>query len=166
MPRPSSYLPVYRSLLLVALVSQGLAACSGGSAGGLGSLGETYTHGYVLPEDALSQIQVGSSREQVLLVMGTPSTTSTIGGETFYYISQKTARTMAFMKPTLVDQRVFAIYFDEKGKVKELANYGLQDGKVFDFISKRTKTTGKDVGFVGQMFRGGTDFGPSLPLAK
>ncbi|MFX8653122.1 hypothetical protein ABTM19_20565, partial [Acinetobacter baumannii] len=69
-------------------------------------------------------------------------------------------------KPELVDQRVFAVYFDNKGKVKELANYGLQDGKVFDFISQRTKTAGKDVGFIGQMFRGGTDFGPSLPLAK
>lgn len=166
MPRPSSFRPVYRSLLLVALVSPGLAACSGGSAGGLGSLGETYTHGYVMPEDALSQIQVGSSREQVLLVMGTPSTTSTIDGEIFYYISQKTSRAAAFMKPELVDQRVFAVYFDNKGKVKELANYGLQDGKVFDFINKRTKTAGKDVGFIGQMFRGGTDFGPSLPISK
>ncbi len=166
MPRQIMSRPLPRSLLLLALAAQGLAACSGGSAGGLGGLGEEYTHGYVLSEDALSQIQVGSSREQVLLVMGTPSTTSTIGGETFYYISQKTARSMAFMQPTITDQHVFAVYFDDKGKVKEIANYGLQDGKVFDFISRRTKTTGRDVGFIGQMFRGGTDFGPSLPLAK
>ncbi len=48
--------------------------------------------GYVLDEKALSQIKVGSSAEQVLLVMGTPSTTSTVGGQTYYYISQKVTR--------------------------------------------------------------------------
>jgi outer membrane protein assembly factor BamE (lipoprotein component of BamABCDE complex) len=38
--------------------------------------------GYVIDEKALAQIKVGSSAEQVLLVMGTPSTTSTVGGQT------------------------------------------------------------------------------------
>ncbi|MBP0652343.1 outer membrane protein assembly factor BamE, partial [Mycobacterium tuberculosis] len=74
-------------------------------------VGEELQHGYVLSEDALSQIQVGSSREQVLLVLGTPTTTATFGGEAFYYISSKTARPVAFMNHATVDQRVLAIYF-------------------------------------------------------
>ncbi len=124
--------------------------------------GEEYQHGYVQSADAISQIQPGSSREQVILVLGTPSSTSTIGGESFYYISQKTARDLAFMEPGVVDQRVLAIYFDDKGKVREVANYGLQDGKIFDFISRRTKTTGQDYGILFQIMHAGPNLGAML----
>ena len=130
--------------------------------GALTGCAEEYTHGYVQSPDAISQIQVGASREQVLLVLGSPSTTSTVGGETFYYISQKTARNVAFAEPGVVDQRVLAVYFDDKAKVKEIGNYGLQDGKVFDFISRRTKTTGQDYGILYQILHAG----PSLGLGK
>ncbi|MEJ1158607.1 outer membrane protein assembly factor BamE [Prosthecomicrobium sp. N25] len=119
---------------------------------------ETF-HGYVVSEQAVSQVQTGSSREQVLLVLGSPSTTATVGGEAFYYISQKTSRPVAFMEPTVKDQRVLAVYFDDKSRVREVANYGLQDGKVFDFISRRTKTAGQDYGFLSQLLRAGPALG-------
>ncbi len=133
--------------VLVALAAIPLSGC-----------GEEYTHGYVQSEDSIAQITPGSSREQVLLVLGSPSTTSTVGGDAFYYITQKTARSLAFMEPGLIDQRVLAVYFDDKGKVREVANYGLQDGKIFDFISRRTKTTGQDYGILFQIMHAG----PSL----
>jgi outer membrane protein assembly factor BamE (lipoprotein component of BamABCDE complex) len=131
---------------------------------GAGSLlagcAETYDHGYVAPDNALDQVQVGASREQVLLVLGSPSTTSTVGGEAFYYISQRASRAVAFLNQTTTEQKVLVVYFDDKGKVKELANYGLQDGKVFDFISRKTKTTGTDYGLLTQILRAN----PANPL--
>ena len=98
-----------------------------------GCLTKTTNRGHVIPSNTLEQIQTGSSREQVQLVLGTPSTTSTIGGEAFYYISQREEQT-AFLAPDIVEQRVVAIYFDEEGRVSNLGDYGLKDGKVFDFI--------------------------------
>ena len=38
---------------------------------------------------SLEQLPLGSSQEQVLIVLGTPSTVATISGEVFYYISQR-----------------------------------------------------------------------------
>lgn len=125
----------------------------------LGACADETMHGYVVSDLALSQIQVGSSREQVQLVLGTPSTTATISGEAFYYISQRAQRSVAFMNPEVVDQKVLAVYFDEKGKVREIANYGIQDGKVFDFIARRTKTGGTDYGFVSQLLKAGPGIG-------
>jgi outer membrane protein assembly factor BamE (lipoprotein component of BamABCDE complex) len=119
----------------------------------LSGCGEELQHGYVLSEDALSQVQVGSSREQVMLVLGTPSTTATFGNEAFYYISTKTARPVAFMNHETTDQRVLAVYFDDKSRVREIANYGMQDGKVFDFISRKTKAGGADISFLGQIMK-------------
>ena len=127
-----------------------------------GCISETYTHGYVLGQDALAQVPIGSSREQVLLALGTPSTTSTIGNEAFYYISQKTLRSVAFERPKVIDQRVIAVYFTKDGTVESIADYGLKDGKVFDFIAKKTHTGGADYGFIGQIFKGATQVGPSL----
>jgi len=107
-------------------------------------------HGYVLAESALDQVPVGSSREQVLLVLGTPSTTSSLAGSTFYYISQTIDESPLWGRE-ITDQRVLAVYFDDEGKVRQIANYGLKDGKVFDFIERKTRTSGAEVSLIGQM---------------
>lgn len=119
-------------------------------------LGDTMYNGYVVDQQSLNLIPVGSSREQVLLTMGTPSTTATFDAEVFYYISQKRHRAAAFMKPNVVDQSILAIYFDKDGTVARRANYALQDGKVFDTISRTTPTGGRDLTFLAQLLAGGT----------
>src|SRR5580658_4968954 len=121
----------------------GLAACTG----------ETFQRGYVLPDGALEQIPLGASQEQVLLVLGTPSTVATVSGEAFYYISQKVDRPIAFMQTKVTDQRVIAVYFDRSRKVQRLAEYGLKDGKIFDFISRTTPTGGADLSIINGLFR-------------
>lgn len=124
--------------------------------------GETLTQGYVIDEQALELVPVGSSREQVLLALGSPSTTATFDNEVFYYISQKRRRPAAFMNAKLIDQRILAIYFNSEGRVENIANYGLQDGKVFDFISRTTPTSGRDLNFLGQMLSGVGNMGENV----
>ena len=75
--------------------------------------GEQFQKGYILPPGALEQIPIGASQDQVLIVMGTPSTVATLNGEVFYYISQRSERPVLFMNQRVVDQRVIAIYFDK-----------------------------------------------------
>ena len=110
--------------------------------------GETFQRGYVLPEGALEQIPLGASQEQVLLVLGTPSTVATVSGEAFYYISQKAERQISFMRTKVTDQRVIAVYFDRDRKVQRLAEYGMKDGHLFDFVSRTTPTSGNDLSLV------------------
>jgi outer membrane protein assembly factor BamE (lipoprotein component of BamABCDE complex) len=118
---------------------------------GCGRFTETFQRGYVLQEGALEQIPIGATQEQVLIVLGTPSTVATVSGEAFYYISQKTQREAAFMPQEVVDQRVIAVYFDKDRRVTRLANYGLKDGKVFDFLSQTTPTGGQERSLIGGM---------------
>ncbi|HTV70757.1 MAG TPA: outer membrane protein assembly factor BamE [Rhizobiaceae bacterium] len=115
---------------------------------------QTINQGYVMDQETLDMVPVGSSREQVILALGTPSTSATFDSEAFYYISQKRVRNVAFMNPRLVDQRVLAVYFGEDDRVTNIANYGMQDGKVFDFISRTTPTGGKEQNFLGQLLTG------------
>ena len=118
-----------------------------------GCFSETYQRGYIVPEGALEQLPIGSSQEQVLIVLGTPSTVATVSGEAFYYISQRAERPIGFMPQQVVDQRVVAVYFDKNRRVERLANYGLKDGRVFDFVSRATPTGGKDVAYLNALFK-------------
>jgi outer membrane protein assembly factor BamE (lipoprotein component of BamABCDE complex) len=118
-----------------------------------GCFSETYQRGYIVPEGALEQIPIGSTQEQVLIVLGTPSTVATVSGEAFYYISQRAERPIGFMPQRVVDQRVIAVYFDRNRRVERLANYGLKDGRVFDFVSRATPTGGKDVAYLNALFK-------------
>jgi outer membrane protein assembly factor BamE (lipoprotein component of BamABCDE complex) len=134
-----------RPVLCVSLIALSLSSC-------LNYDGDLQ-RGYILDEKLLEQVRIGSSAEQVLVVLGTPSTTSTVGGDAWYYISQNVHRNFAFSAPKIVDQRVLAVYFDKNKKVERLANYGLEDGKVFDFISRTTPTGGSDESFVRNLFK-------------
>lgn len=114
----------------------------------------THYRGYVIDPKAQEQVRIGASAEQVLVVMGTPSTTSTVGGDAWYYISQKTERSAAFMQPKVTDQRVFAVYFDRGKRVQRIANYGIEDGRLIDFVTRTTPTAGPESSFLRHMFTG------------
>ena len=126
---------------LTTAMSLGLAACNT----------EPQQRGYILDEKLLTGLKPGTDAQTVLQTMGTPSTVSTVGNQTWYYISQTTEQKLRFMKPTIVDQRVLAVNFNKNMKVERVASYGLQDGVVFDFISRTTPTGGTELTLVKQM---------------
>ena len=119
-----------------------------------GGIGTTRVSGTIASEEAIQQIPVGSSKDQVLIALGTPSTTAEFGGDVFYYISQTRQQAALFLQPRIVDQRVLAVYFDSNDRISRIADYGLQDGQVFDFVTNTTPTGGEDLSFVQQIFRG------------
>ena len=61
-----------RTAAAVALMCAALGGCL---------TGEQFQKGYILPPGALEQIPIGASQDQVLIVMGTPSTVATLSGE-------------------------------------------------------------------------------------
>jgi|SRR3954469_2231473 outer membrane protein assembly factor BamE (lipoprotein component of BamABCDE complex) len=142
---------VLARLAAAALLSSSLAGCMGG---------ESFQRGYILDEQAVAQVRKGMNAEQVLNTLGTPSTVSTVGNKNWYYISQKSQRTFQFLGEQVVDQRVTAIYFDNNLRVERVALYGLQDGQVFDFISRKTPSGGEESSFLGQIFKGTNNFNP------
>jgi outer membrane protein assembly factor BamE (lipoprotein component of BamABCDE complex) len=132
-----------KALAAAVVLGLGVAGCG---------ITQTYNRGFVLPEGALEQIPLGASQEQVLVVLGTPSTVATVSGEVFYYISQRTEQT-SFLKPKVVDQRVVAVYFDKDRHVRRIAHYGLKDGKIFDFISRTTPGGGQELSYLTYIFK-------------
>jgi len=75
-----------------------------------------------------------------------------VNGEVFYYISARTQQT-SFMPEKTVDQRVIAVYFDKNRRVQRIANYGIEDGKIFDYISRTTPTSGQELSYLTYIFK-------------
>ena len=127
-------------LLMVATLGLFLSACAS----------KVTQHGHLLTTEEIRQIQPGMSKDQVQLSLGSPDTTSTLAGETYYYISS-TRKGVAFLKPKVVGRRVVAVYFNKSQSVDRVAYYGLKDGKVFDFISRKTPSHGGDTNVLKQL---------------
>jgi outer membrane protein assembly factor BamE (lipoprotein component of BamABCDE complex) len=117
-----------------------------------GCFTQNYQRGYILADGVLEQIPLGAPQEQVLITLGTPSTVATVSGEVFYYISARTEQT-SFLPAKTVDQRVVAVYFDKNRRVQRIANYGLQDGRIFDSISRTTPTGGQELSYLTYVFK-------------
>jgi len=139
-------------LAALAFLGLGLGGCT---------LGEEFQRGYILDERLVSQVRPGMTGEQVLQTLGTPSTVSTVGNKSWYYISQVSRRRLQFLGESMVDQRVTAVYFNPGLKVERVALYGVQDGKIFDFITRTTPSGGGDLNFLAQLFRGLGTFIPN-----
>lgn len=144
----SSFKPASLRVLLPAILS--LAALAGATTlGGCGA--EIDRHGHVFMDVDVQQVQAGMTKEQVQTMLGSPDTTSTMGGDAFYYIST-TQKTVAFLKPYEIDRQVVAVYFDGGENVRQVAHYGLKDGIVVNYAKDETPARGKDMTFVEQIF--------------
>jgi len=109
--------------------------------------------GYLPRGTDVQKIQPGLSKTEVIAIMGSPSTTNTVegAGDTFYYISS-VVKTGAIFAPEVVDREIFAIEFDVDQNVRNLAHYGIEDGKIIDFISRTTPTRGSNTSILRELF--------------
>lgn len=131
----------WRSLAGAVLLSALAAGCT-----------EVTHHGYIVPDGALEQLPIGAPEEQVVLVLGHPSTIATISGEVYYYISQRSEQ-LSVLPARETDRRVIAVYFDRNRRVQRIADYGLKDGKVFDYVSRTTPSGGHEADSINLMFK-------------
>ena len=108
--------------------------------------------GYVFDNELISKIEVGETNAgQVLNILGTPSTTSTIDAKIWYYIYSK-AETTAFYQPSVSQRRIITVGFNDESRVTYIEEYGLQDGNIIAFNTNATPTRGRELTILQQLF--------------
>ena len=111
-----------------------------------------HSHGYTPRSDELDKIKVGvDTRSSVQNKLGRPSTLGAFDDDDWIYISIK-SETLAFLEPEVVEKRVVLVTFNKEGVVADVGNYGLEDGKVIDLVSRTTPTSGRKLTIVQQIF--------------
>lgn len=131
-----------RRLVPVLLLAAALSACTA----------VVIQRGYVPDAQAVGSVTVGTDTKiTVAQKLGNPSTTATFGSDVWYYISA-TEEQQAFFAPVITQRHILAIEFNPQGQVANIRHYGLQDGRVVDFVSRETPTRGKELSILQQMF--------------
>lgn len=133
----------FKSLVLAASLScLSLAACSP----------VIEERGYIYDQRDFEKIEPGlTSETEVNNILGTPSAIATVDGQVWYYISS-TFEKLMFYEPEEIDRKVVAIYYDDSKIVEDVAFYGLEDGRIIDFRTRKTPTRGKELTVLGQIF--------------
>jgi len=107
--------------------------------------------GFVPDEASLARLQIGvQQREDVRDLLGTPSTVTPFGDETWLYISRRTS-SRVFFEPTIIEQQVVAIVFDERGVVSDIRTLALSDGRIVNHVARATPAPGKELSFLEQL---------------
>ena len=109
------------------------------------------SRGYVSQAAIKEQVVIGqTTRDEVLAKLGSPSSQSSFGAETWYYISQRKEGT-AFLKPEVAAQQVVRLEFDGAGVVQKIEGFDEKDSKEVALVSRTTATEGHTLGFFEQI---------------
>jgi len=109
------------------------------------------TRGNLLDPEKVLEIQPGElTREEVVEILGSPSSITAFGSDTWYYIAQRT-KTFAFFAPKVTERQVLVVNFAKDGKVTAVETVGLDRGQKIDPVERKTPTHGSKITFFEQI---------------
>ena len=121
-------------------------------------------YGYVPTEEELAAIKVGvDTRDSVAEAVGTPASTGVLDSSGYYYVSTR-LRYYGSRKPQVVSRELVAISFDQRGVVRNIERYGLEDGKVVTLQRRVTSSSIEDKTFLRQLLGNLGRFNPATTL--
>jgi outer membrane protein assembly factor BamE (lipoprotein component of BamABCDE complex) len=101
--------------------------------------------------EKLAEVKPGvTSKDEVIKVLGSPSSVSIFNDKSWYYISRRTGQT-AFFEPDVLDQQVYIVSFDDQGVVKTVDHKGVQDARAIDPVPRATPAPGRELTFLEQL---------------
>ena len=126
---------------VITFAAAGLAACEP----------RAWRHGQIFDHEAVESIEPGVHNQlEVKRSLGTPSSSSLFGDETWFYISQYRTASVLSM-PQTESQIVVAVAFDDAGIVQEIAMLTIEDGLIVNPVSRKTPTHGRELGLLEQL---------------
>ena len=109
------------------------------------------TRGNLLDPERVEDIRPGElNRDEVVEILGSPSSITPFGSDTWYYISQRT-ESYAFFTPKVLERQIVVVSFDKKGKVTKVDTVGLEQGREIIPVARKTPTHGNKLTVLEQL---------------
>jgi len=100
--------------------------------------------------ERVAEIHPGLTKEQVVKILGSPSSMGVFNDNSWYYISRKTSR-ISFFQPSVLDQQVFSINFDNNGIVRDMGHKSYADARDIEPAPGATPAPGRELTFMEQI---------------
>lgn len=102
-------------------------------------------------QDKIAELHPGTTtKDEVIKILGSPSSVSIFSDKSWYYISRRTGQ-VAFFEPSVLDQQVYIVSFDNQGVVTAVDHKGLEDGKDVTPVARATPAPGRELSFLEQI---------------
>ncbi|AWK86864.1 outer membrane protein assembly factor BamE [Azospirillum thermophilum] len=109
------------------------------------------TRGNLTDPERVAELQPGQSRrDDVVAVLGSPTSVGTFDQNTWYYIGQKTEK-IAFFEPDVIERRVVIVKFDDAGTLREVKKLDETNAQQVEMVERTTPTAGREMTFLEQM---------------
>jgi len=142
-------------MLLVVFCAGLLASCSATKQN------EWFTshNGNMPSKERISQLKQGSSKDEVITILGAPSIVNSFDDNTWIYMSSDIKR-VAFQKPKEVERNILRISFDKNDKVEKITHLSKNDGREIAPTKDKTEVKGENLGFFRKYFGGVGQYNP------
>jgi outer membrane protein assembly factor BamE (lipoprotein component of BamABCDE complex) len=111
--------------------------------------------------EAIAQIHPGkTTKDQVVKILGSPSSVGVFDANAWYYISKRTSQS-AFFLPDTTDQQVYIVDFTKDGVVSTVDHKGLKDAENITPAPGATPAPGRELSFLEQIIGNLGRFGGS-----
>ncbi|MGH7047517.1 MAG: outer membrane protein assembly factor BamE [Stellaceae bacterium] len=102
-------------------------------------------------KDEIAQIHPGkTTKDQVTQILGSPSSIGVFDDKDWYYISRRTSQ-VAFFDPSVLDQEVYVIDFNEDGVVRAVDHKTLRNAEKIVPVARTTPAPGRKLTFLEQL---------------
>ncbi len=124
--------------------------------------------GHLFDQRELMALEKAKTKQDLEFVLGSPTSVSSFGPETWYYITCK-KESFAFFKEKILEQIIYAVTFDENGKIEAVVKYTEKDMKNHEVSSEMTIVRGNDTSVAQRFFKNAGRFNknkkekPQLP---
>lgn len=116
-------------------------------------------NGNMPSEDRIEKIKNGSTKDEVLQILGAPSAVVSFDERSWIYMSSDIKR-VAFRKPEEVNRNILRLQFDNNDKVIEVSRLSKEDGKNIVPCQDKTEVKGENLGFFRKYFGGVGQYNP------
>ena len=118
------------------------------------------THNGNMPSnERIAQLKLGDTKEQVVKILGAPSSVVSFDKDTWIYMSSSIRR-LAFMEPEEVSRDVLTIEFNNEGRISNIERLTKADGKDVAINTDKTESLGHEPGFFEKYFGGVGGYSP------
>ena len=140
-----------KHIILNLFMILGLTACSN----------DTFVShcGNMPAEEHIAQIQKGQTKDEVLEILGAPSSVVSLDQNTWIYMRSDIKR-VAFFKPEELNRDVLTIRFNQYNQVTDISRLNKDSGQAVAINEEETQTHGSTPGFFEKYFGGVGQFMP------
>ncbi len=124
---------------------------------------QKFVRGYMTDEKVISAIRPQvDTHDSVREMLGSPSSSAIFDNDNWYYVS-KNSEQLAFFKEDITKMDIIAVRFDKDGYVTAVDRYTLADHNNVDPVGDKTKTHGRELSFLQELFGNIGRFGTGGP---